>query len=80
MSSIELTQVSGTDDAGFRPYWFDLWQNDGWSRRVARNWSQDSAYRGNDRAYLQMVFPTLAPHQMNFVQRVLQDESQQLFA
>ena len=56
------------------PFWFDMWQNDGWSRRVARNWSSDTAFRGSDESFLQEVIPTLAPDQLDYIERVLRDE------
>ena len=76
---MELTSASvhSNTDAVFSPFWFDLWRNVGWSRRVARNWSQDSAYRGTDMSYLNVVIPTLAPHEKDFVERVLEEERQQ---
>ena len=56
------------------PFWFDLWQSQGWSSRVARNWSQDRAYRSCDTFYLERVLPTLTPEQRGFVERILQAE------
>ena len=61
-------------DQGTSPFWFDMWQNDGWSRRVARIWSGDTAYRGSDETFLREVLPTLAPAQLDYVERVLRDE------
>ena len=72
-SAVDYTHAkSGT--AAVPPFWFDLWRTDGWSSRVARNWSQDAAFRGIDRSYLFQVLPTLAPSQKMFVERVLRDE------
>ena len=61
----------GTDSS---PFWFDLWRNHGWSRRVARVWSADTAFRGSDESYLREVLPTLAPDQLDYVERILRDE------
>ena len=56
------------------PFWFDLWKNRGWSRRVARNWQMDAAFRDKDRTFLEIVFPTLAPEQKAYVTNVLRHE------
>ncbi len=65
---------ANTGVAAVPPFWFDLWRSDGWSRRVARNWSQDAAFRNADESFLVHVLPTLAPAQKMFVERVLRDE------
>lgn len=56
------------------PFWFDLWQNRGWSRRVARNWRMDAAFRDRDHTFLSIVLPTLAPEQKDYVMNVLRTE------
>ena len=78
MSSAVEHTLAGTGTAAVPPFWFDLWQTDGWSRRVARNWSQDAAFRGIDQSFLGHVMPTLAPSQKMFVERVLRDEERRL--
>ena len=57
------------------PFWYDLWQaSGGWSKRVARVWAQETAYRAMDRRFLAAVTDTLAPEQKAFVERVLNSE------
>ena len=57
------------------PFWYDLWQaSGGWSKRVARVWAKDTAYRTIDRGFLAAVTGTLAPDQKAFVESVLSSE------
>ena len=57
------------------PFWYDLWQaSGGWSKRVARIWAKDTAYRTADRGFLAAVTATLAPEQKAFVESVLSSE------
>ena len=69
-----VVEHSSTEAGVVPPFWFDLWRTDGWSRRVARNWSQDAAFRVRDDSFLNHVLPTLAPSQKTFVESVLRDE------
>ena len=56
------------------PFWYDLWQASGWSKRVARVWAAETAYRNADESLLSTVLPTLAPEQRAFIERVLTSE------
>ena len=57
------------------PFWYDLWQaSGGWSKRVARVWAKDTAYRKMDQGFLAAVTVTLAPEQRAYVESVLSSE------
>ena len=64
----------GKEAAADHPVWFDLWRHRGWSRRVARNWQMDAAFRERDRGFLAIVLPTLAPEQKSYIAGVLSRE------
>lgn len=59
----------------YEPFWFEVWRSVGWSRRVARIWSRETAYRTQDTSYLARVLPTLAPEDRTFVEDVIRSEA-----
>lgn len=60
--------------AGPEPFWFELWRSLGWSDRVARVWSHETAFRAQDSSYLDRVLPTLTARDRSFVEAVIRAE------